>query len=102
MIIIGIRNQWECLMFVCNCNGINEKSVRKAVSNGASDWREVHAYYGCSPSCGKCECEMKIAIQEERINRESRQNNDTVMALNRTEKDLIGSHPLQNIMELAA
>ena len=93
MIIIGIRNYLEFLMFVCNCNGINEKSVSKAVSNGASDWREVHAYYGCSPSCGKCECEMKIAIEEERINRGSRQNNDTIVASNSAEKTVIGSHP---------
>ena len=68
-------------MFVCNCNGINEKSVRNAVSNGASDWRAVHAYYGCSPSCGKCECEMKIAIEEERIKMESRQNNDNIYTI---------------------
>ena len=80
-------------MFVCNCNGINEKSVRNAVSNGASDWKEVHAYYGCSPSCGKCECEMKIAIEEERVNRESRPNNDTIVASNRAEKIVVGSHP---------
>ena len=76
-------------MFVCNCNGINEKSVRNAISNGASDWKEVHAYYGCSPSCGKCECEMKLAIEEERIIRESPQTDDTAAVSNRTEKILI-------------
>ena len=54
----------------------------------------MHAYYGCSPSCGKCECEMKLAIEEERINREPRQNNDNMVASSRTEKIVIGSHPV--------
>lgn len=53
-------------MIVCNCNGISEREVTIAVSNGASQWDDVHAYYDCEPSCGKCECEIADTIAEHR------------------------------------
>jgi len=51
-------------MIVCNCNGISEREVTVAVSNGATQWDDVHAYYEREPCCGKCECEISDAIAE--------------------------------------
>lgn len=56
----------ELLMYVCNCNGISERDVKSAVRAGAARWDDVHAYYGCTPACGKCECEIVDAIAEHR------------------------------------
>tara|TARA_B100000700_G_C14957136_1_gene814549 strand:- start:283 stop:624 length:342 start_codon:yes stop_codon:yes gene_type:complete len=49
-------------MYICNCNGITEDEVAKAIASGASHWEEVHAYYNCEPCCGMCECEISDAL----------------------------------------
>tara|TARA_E500000331_G_C16824414_1_gene526472 strand:- start:26 stop:265 length:240 start_codon:yes stop_codon:yes gene_type:complete len=51
-------------MYVCACNGINQKQVREAVKTGVSRWDEVHAYHGCTPCCGKCKEEIVQVISE--------------------------------------
>lgn len=54
-------------MIVCNCNGISEREVKAAIRNGANRWEDVHAYYGFTPSCGKCEPEIAGAIATHRV-----------------------------------
>ena len=51
-------------MYVCNCNGINERGVKAAVRAGARRWKDVHAHHGCRPNCGKCQVEIVTAIVE--------------------------------------
>ncbi len=51
-------------MFVCNCNGITETEVKTAVRSGVESWDDVHAFYGCEPCCGKCQCEIVETIVE--------------------------------------
>lgn len=41
-------------MYICNCNGLNEKQVESAIKNGANSWLEVYTYHDCAPKCGKC------------------------------------------------
>lgn len=41
-------------MYVCNCNGLNERDVDAAIRAGASRNGEVHAFHGCRPECAKC------------------------------------------------
>ncbi len=41
-------------MIVCNCNGLNEEKIDKAITSGACHWKEVYEFHGCSAQCGKC------------------------------------------------
>jgi len=51
-------------MYICNCNGITEKEVQTAIKSGIERWDDVHAFYGCEPCCGQCQCEIVEAIVE--------------------------------------
>ena len=53
-------------MYICNCNGINEKEVLSAIKLGAIEWDDVHKFYGRTPDCGKCKYEIKQAILNSR------------------------------------
>ena len=52
-------------MYVCICNGIKDKQVRKAVKNGAETVGRVFKAHGCKPECGQCVGCMRSVIQEE-------------------------------------
>lgn len=41
-------------MFVCICNGINEKAIQKAVSEGAKNVRDVRRSLNIGSQCGQC------------------------------------------------
>ena len=32
-------------MYICNCNGINERQVKAAIQAGANRWQDVHTYF---------------------------------------------------------
>lgn len=51
-------------MYICNCNGITDKEVETALKSGVDRWDDVHAFYGCEPCCGQCQCEIVEAIVE--------------------------------------
>ena len=52
----------EWVMYICNCNGITDKEVETALNAGVERWDDVHAFYGCEPCCGQCQCEIVEAI----------------------------------------
>lgn len=54
----------ETVMYICNCNGITDKEVDTALNAGVERWDDVHAFYGCEPCCGQCQCEIVEAIVE--------------------------------------
>lgn len=41
-------------MFVCVCNGLNERAVHEARNQGACTARDVHRHHGTTPQCGMC------------------------------------------------
>ena len=49
-------------MYICNCNGINQRQVQAALEAGATRYTEVLDHYGCTPQCGKCQFEIDEAI----------------------------------------
>lgn len=53
-------------MFICNCNGINERSVTSAIQSGAGTPAQVYAAHDCRPRCGKCRPEIIELIEEHR------------------------------------
>jgi bacterioferritin-associated ferredoxin len=50
-------------VYVCNCNGIRERDVRRAVEEGASRPREVFRRCHGRPQCAKCVCDMRRMIE---------------------------------------
>jgi bacterioferritin-associated ferredoxin len=63
-------------MYVCICNGLNERRIRQAVDNGARTAREVYRALGCEPQCGQCAMEIQTILHKGRSLHQS-----TVVAL---------------------
>jgi bacterioferritin-associated ferredoxin len=53
-------------VYVCNCNGLRQRDVARAVQAGAQRPRDVFASHGCAAQCAKCVCEMRQMIQDTR------------------------------------
>ncbi|WP_020594321.1 (2Fe-2S)-binding protein [Kiloniella laminariae] len=53
-------------MYVCLCNGFTEKDVRNAVGLGACSVAGVYKAMDCAPQCGKCGCDIKDMLEQER------------------------------------
>ena len=49
-------------MYVCNCNGLNRRSVDRAIADGAHTTAAVFRDLDCRPQCGKCIGEVKAMI----------------------------------------
>jgi len=41
-------------MYVCICNGITERDIRRAADEGCRDLTELTMRTGCGSSCGSC------------------------------------------------
>ena len=41
-------------MYVCICNAVTDKQIRKAAREGCTSLRELSCQTGCATSCGKC------------------------------------------------
>ncbi len=41
-------------MYVCICNGITDRVIREAASQGVRDLAELTALTGCGSVCGSC------------------------------------------------
>lgn len=50
-------------MYVCICNGINERSVSDAIDGGASKVADIYRANGCAPRCGQCVPDMRAALE---------------------------------------
>jgi len=55
-------------MYVCVCNAITDKQIRKAAKAGTTDLRGLQAKLGVASECGSCE-EAASAILAEYRNR---------------------------------
>lgn len=50
-------------MYVCICNGINERAVRDALDRGADKVSDIYRTNGCAPRCGQCVPDMRRALE---------------------------------------
>ena len=41
-------------MYVCICNGITDRDIRRAADDGCRDLTELTMRTGCGSSCGSC------------------------------------------------
>ena len=52
-------------MYVCICNGINERAVAQAIEDGAVKVSDIYRANGCAPRCGQCITDMRKALHGE-------------------------------------
>ena len=41
-------------VYICNCNGLNERAIEATVSGGAKSVAEVYRRNSCAVRCGRC------------------------------------------------
>lgn len=52
-------------MFVCICKAVNDKSIRRAVDNGARCVEDLEQDLGVGSSCGRCRVHAEAVIQDQ-------------------------------------
>lgn len=51
-------------MLVCQCRGVSDRQIRRAVKNGACSLREVARETGAGMRCGGCRSSVAQVVQE--------------------------------------
>jgi bacterioferritin-associated ferredoxin len=52
-------------MYVCICNAITDKQIRRAARKGASSLYELSAELGVAAGCGSCASSAQAILEEE-------------------------------------
>lgn len=52
-------------MIVCICHAVNDKTIRKAVQQGACSMRALRQQLNVASQCGKCACMTHSILREE-------------------------------------
>ena len=50
-------------MYVCICNGLNERKVNEALTGGAVTVSRIYKHFGCAAKCGKCVPVMRDMLE---------------------------------------
>ncbi len=66
-------------MYVCNCNGLNERAITAALMEGARSVGDVYRRNGCIARCGRCAVEIY-----ERLRRAREREQQVFVAANTT------------------
>ena len=51
-------------MYVCICNGITDKQIRRAVEDGAQSLQELREQLGVAGCCGQCATEAQSFVPD--------------------------------------
>jgi bacterioferritin-associated ferredoxin len=49
-----LRPSFEARMYVCLCNAITDRDLRRQIGGGECSVAAVYRALGCTPRCGKC------------------------------------------------
>ena len=60
-------------MYVCVCNGITDKQIRKAAESGVRDLWDLQAELGVASNCGSCKETASEILREHRAARRKAQ-----------------------------
>ena len=58
-------------MYVCICNSVTDKDIRRAAERGVHSMRELRETTGCAGTCGQC-AELASEILREAIPEQSK------------------------------
>lgn len=53
-------------MYVCLCQGVTDRQIREAVSDGACSMRQLRQELGVAATCGRCATFAKQVLDETR------------------------------------
>lgn len=62
-------------MYVCICNAVTDKQIRKAAREGCASLRTLSCQTGCSTTCGKC-ARMAREILDDEMRRMAVENGE--------------------------
>ena len=51
-------------MYVCVCNGVTDRDIRRAAEEGCRSMDELTAHTGCGSTCGCCRDYAMEALQQ--------------------------------------
>jgi len=68
-------------MLVCQCNGVSDRAIRKAVRKGATSVSQVGNRTGAATCCGGCLDSVKAIIRSESSRTENRSAAESVVHL---------------------
>lgn len=54
-------------MYICLCNGITDKDIRKAAQQGCQSIQELRQHMNIADECGKCRRQACEIIRESQI-----------------------------------
>jgi bacterioferritin-associated ferredoxin len=64
-------------MYICLCNGVTDKQIRREVENGAHSFEEIQAKLEAATGCGMCK-EATIAVINEVLHQQRPHNTNVV------------------------
>ena len=53
-------------MYVCICNAVTDKQIRRAADEGARDLRDLRQQLGVATGCGQCAAEACRVLDDRR------------------------------------
>ena len=59
-------------MYICNCVGVSDRSIKKAVNEGATTVKQLRDQLGVASCCGKCACDAREVIFDTLLSRAER------------------------------
>ena len=59
-------------MYVCVCNAITDKQIRKAAKSGARDLWDLQRQLGVASGCGSCKETASAILRESRQRKQAR------------------------------
>lgn len=52
-------------MYVCLCQAVSDKAIKKSIANGATTMRDLYREHNLGNQCGKCCKDVKGILNEE-------------------------------------
>lgn len=53
-------------MYVCICHAVTDRQIRACIEDGATSMRELRAELKVGTQCGKCACDVRALLKEEK------------------------------------
>lgn len=53
-------------MYVCICHAVTDREIRACIAEGAGSMRALRAELKVGTQCGKCACDVRALLKEEK------------------------------------